>query len=196
MKSVFAMAMAVLAGASCNEGTTQTPLTPTPAPPPPATAEMLPTSSPNIYSLKQADGTYDFYIGPAVKEAAEKGEPMPPGWYKLGKVKQNRVDKATGKASKVASYSLEDPANSDMEVEFSAKDNKSLKLKAGDPCLSGVVQVAIDPKSGSPTALFDVYHWVKYPNGPTAKNVYTTGVLPDDELPVVSYTGSPPPDCK
>jgi hypothetical protein len=164
-------------------------------PPPLTDAKVLPTSSPNLLSLRRPDGTYDFYVGPEVKSAVDEGKPIPPGWYRLGNVTQQRVDQAMMKSTKVATYSLEDPASGDMEIEFSG--NPSTKFRAGDPCLSGVVQVAIEPKSGQPTALFDVYQWVRYPNGPTVKNTWTTHVLPDEPWPALKYNGgSPNPDCR
>ena len=163
--------------------------------PMPPAAIVLPTSSPNLLSLKQPDVTYDFYVGPDVKKGFEETKIIPPSWYRLGKVSQQRVDQALTKSTKVATFSLEDPASAGLEIEFSG--NPGTKLTAGDPCLSGVVQVAIEPKSGQPTALFDVYHWKKYPNGPTGKDTYTTGVWPDEPWPALKYNGgSPNPDCK
>jgi hypothetical protein len=149
-----------------------------------------------MYSLRLPDGSYDLYIGPGVKEAMEKGESLPPSWYKLGKVRQSRVDQALASKDKVATFSLEDPASGDMDLVFSAHDGNHLVLKAGDPCVTGVVQVAIDPTTGSPTPMFDVHHWRKYPNGPTVKDTYGTGVLGDDPWPALKYTQTASPDCK
>lgn len=198
MKLQMTMILMALAAASCNE---QGPLPPAAPAAPGATAEMLPTSTPHMYSLKNADGTYDLYVGKGAKEAAEKGQPLPGGWYKLGKVRQERVDKALAskKELKVATYSLEDIANSDLDLEFDMSkpnETKTTKMRAGDPCISGVVQVAID-KTGSPTALFDVVQWVKFPNGPTGKSMWSTGVVPDEPWPALKHNGNePPPGCK
>jgi hypothetical protein len=134
-----------------------------------------------------------------VREAALKQQAFSPGWYRLGKVTQARVDKAMARSSghKVATFSLEDSASGDMEIEFNdhLSPSTSVKLRAGDPCVTGVVQIVIDPKTNTPTALFDVHHWVKFPNGPTSKSIYGTGVLPDTEWPTLKYTNSPSPDC-
>jgi len=208
--------MVALAG--CNEATSggwanppaaQKPVAPTepsptataPVPAATAVATELPTTGPNMMSFKLADGTYDLYVGPGVKEAMKKDAAAPAyGWYKLGRVKQAHVDKAKNKTEKVSTYSLEDGANADLDIEITSVDGakgKSLKLKAGDPCVSGVVQVAIDMGTGAPSALFDIYHWVKYPNGPTVKNVYTTGILGDPEWPTLKNNGDvPPAGCK
>ena len=163
----------------------------------PSGPEVIHTSSPNISGWKHADGTYDLIVAIDAQQALEAGT-LPPSWWKLGKVTQRRVDQAAAKTTKVATFSLEDPANNDLVIEFSGVDGKlPTTLKAGDPCISGVVQVAIDPTSGSPIPLFDVYQWVRYPYGPTAKNTYTTGVWPDEPWPVVKYSGSSPsPSCR
>lgn len=179
---------------------TSAPTTPPAAPAAaPAQAIELPTSTPNMYSAKMADGTYDLYVGPGVKEAMQGGRPLPAGgWYRLSGVKQTRVDKAKGKAEKVVTLSLEDPASADMDIEISPSDvgKPSKKFKAGHPCISGVVQVGIDPATGSPSALFDIVEWVKHPNGPISKNAYTTGVLGDSDWPVLKNNAQPPTDCK
>lgn len=160
----------------------------------PPAAIVLPTTSPNLLSLKQADGTYDFYVGPGVKTGFEDTKVIPASWYRLGKVNQQQVDQALAKSTKVATFSLEDPM-SGLDIEFSG--NPSTKFTAGDPCWSGVVQVAIEPQSGQPTAQFDVYQWLRYPNGPTVKNTWSTGVQPDDPWPALKYNGaSPSPECK
>ena len=175
---------------------------PTPEPmaaaPAPAAAQVPPTSTISMYSPRQADGTYDFYIGPGVQEALEQGQPLPAGWYKLGKVKQWRVDKArsSSRQEKVATFSLEDPDSSDMDVVFSARDGNHLVLKAGDPCITGVVQIFINPKTDSPVPMFDVGQWIRYPNGPTVKNTWGTGVIGDDPWPMLKHIATVPPDCK
>lgn len=188
-----------------SEAMPTTPATPTEPPVAPAATaasnQVLPTSTANLYSLKTAAGTYDLYVGAGVKEAKEKGLAVPEGgWFKLGAVKQAHVDKANGRTEKVTTLSLEDAANDslDIEVREVTPDGKATntKFKAGDPCISGVVQVAIDPGSGSPTALFEIIEWVKYPDGPISKNVHATGVVGDSEWPVLKNKARPPADCK
>jgi hypothetical protein len=163
----------------------------------PVEPEVIHTSSPNISGLKHADGTYELIAGPDAEQALQQGK-MPVSWYKLGKVSQLRVDQAATKTTKVATFSLEDVANGDMVIEFSGVDGgPPTSLKAGNPCLSGVVQVVIDPKSGSPAPTFDVHHWKRYPNGPTGKDTWSTGVWPDEPWPALKYNGgSPSPDCR
>jgi hypothetical protein len=168
MKRLLVLGSVALAVGCGEAGMEPEPMQPPTSPQPSASPEVLPTSSPNLLSLKQPDGTYDFYVGPHVKKVFEESKTIPASWYRLGRVTQQRVDQAMTKSTKVATYSLEDPASADMDIEFSG--NPSTKFRAGDPCLSGVAQVAIEPKSGQSTALFDVYQWVKYPNGPTLKN--------------------------
>ena len=87
MKRVLVFVSAVV-GLGCGDsGSESEPMTP----PAPSDAKVLPTSSPNLLSLKQPDGTYDFYVGPGVKSAVDEGKPIPPSWYRLGKVTQQRV---------------------------------------------------------------------------------------------------------
>jgi hypothetical protein len=195
MKCLLVLGSVALAVGCGESGMQPETMQPPALPPASGSPQILPTSSQNLLSLKQPDGTYDFYVGPAVKTGFEQTKIIPPSWYRLGKVNQQRVDQALAKSTKVATFSLEDPANGDLEIEFSG--NPSTKFIAGDPCLSGVVQLAIEPASGQPTAMFDVYQWVKYPNGPTVKNTWSTGVIPDEPWPALQYNGgTPSPNCK
>jgi hypothetical protein len=202
MKRHLVTALSALALTGCNEAAAPpaepaaTPsLAPSSASPTLGTAEMLSTSSPNLYSRKLVDGTYDLIIGKDVKEAALKKQPLPRGWYRLGRVKQTLVDKALAKTTKVATFSLEDGDVSDLDIEIDLGDAGRVRMKPGNPCVTGIVQVAIDPRTGSPTALFDVTRWVKHPNGPVTKDVYTTGVLPDADWPTLKNLNAPSPDC-
>jgi hypothetical protein len=93
----------------------------------------------SVLAVVHADGTYDLIAGARAQQALLDGK-MPDSWYKLGKVSQLRVDQATAKTTKIATFSLEDSANADMVIEFSGVDGQPpTTLKAGDPCVSGVV---------------------------------------------------------
>ncbi len=181
----------------------------TPQPQKPATSDSPSAFSPpialqnvgeNTYALQATDGTYDLYVGPGIKAAMLAGGPATAGsgYYKLGGVKLARMDKARKKADKIATFALEDPASSDMSIEIKGTIQGKINVnyfKPGDPCLTGVVQVFMD-STGTPQALFDFGQWVHYPNGPTVKNMYTTGVRGDSEWPAVYNGEGPPPGCK
>jgi len=69
-----------------------------------------------------------------------------------------------------------------------------LYFHPGDPWVSGYAQVGITPDSFT-MGLFDVIHWVKDESGTMpgalAQRIYSTGLLPDDHMPVLLYDKNP-----
>jgi hypothetical protein len=152
------------------------------------------SSNPDVYARRKADGTYDLYSGPGVADLIQRGRIVAKddqfSYFKLGDVPARLVESAHARATGVVSISLEDPNAPPVTVFVSFRRTAgaptTVSVKPGDPWVSGIAQVWID-EGGAPIGLFELAILHRSPNGALSKDVYTTGLRADPDLPLLKY---------
>jgi hypothetical protein len=158
----------------------------------------------NRGALVQSDGKTAFYTGKGIGDLLAKGLPIddathPEAFMRL-RVPTSFVDEALATPHHIKSVSFEvaDPSI-EATVHWFARERKTGQIEniyfhPGDPWVTGVAQVAVSP-DGFTMGLFDVIRWNRDRTGTMpsvlAQEIHTTGLMPDDDMPVLRYAQDP-----
>jgi hypothetical protein len=161
----------------------------------------------NRGTLIAADGSYSFYagwgVGDVIARGGSPGEDYRNAFTAL-KVPGAFRDLALQSPEKVRTISLEveDPSI-EIVVHGAAGDDSTPTLQTiyfhpGDPWVTGYAQVGLG-EDLYVMGLFDVLYWKKADSSGSMPNVlaqqtYTTGLLPDSDMPVLKYASYPLPE--
>jgi hypothetical protein len=150
-------------------------------------------------SIRESDGTYAFYggvgIGDVLAREGTVSDNHPKPFMRL-RVSAAFVDAALAAPQRAKTVSFEVP---DASIEATVHKFipatgtlETMRFRPGDPWVSGFAQVAVDGE-GVTMGFFEIIKWspVAQMSGVLAKNVYTTGVLSDSNLPVLRYANDP-----
>ena len=152
-------------------------------------------------ALRETNGDFTFYAGRGIGEVVARDGTVAddyPGPFMRTRVPAALVDEAAKSVDRVRTLSLEEPGPDIEIVSHSPGVNggalEHLVFHPGDPWLTGVVQVGTGP-DGFTMALFRLIKWNRESGGGMSnlftQAIYTTGLLPDDEVPTLKYEGDP-----
>jgi hypothetical protein len=147
------------------------------------------TQSPNHYSRLNASGNYDLYLGPDIADhlarPASSDELKRTSYFMVGNVTPKLIQTARSKPNRVVSLAVNAPATAALTLMVNylvGADPVTVSAKTGDPMVSGRVQIWIDEQD-TPVGMFELNVWHRASNGKLSKDTYSTGLLPDPEMP-------------
>jgi hypothetical protein len=112
------------------------------------------------------------------------------------RVPRHVFDAVQGKGTKMQTFSMEDPRN-DIEVtvhlvreENGVKQAREMVFRAGDPWISGVVQV-VATDDGVAAGFYSIvrHHPPIAPNGQITASYFESVIVNDPEMPALRYVG-------
>jgi hypothetical protein len=146
------------------------------------------------YSVKNASGNYDLYLGPNIADRASHssagGGLEKAAYFIVGNVPATLIEAARAKPNRVVSLAVETPRASPLALVVNhlvGEQVKTLSVKTGDPSITGTVQIWID-EQGTPVGLFELNVWHRAADGSMSSDIYSTGLAPDPDRPP---TGNP-----
>jgi hypothetical protein len=151
-------------------------------------------------AIREPDGSYNFYAGRGIGDILARGgvvsDDHPTPFTRL-RVSSAFVDAAlaTPKRVKTVSFEVPDPSVEVTVRKFVAGTYtlETLHFRPGEPWISGIAQVAADGETFT-AGFFRVVKWVgNIPGMPKAlaQQIYTTGFVPDDNIPALRYAEVP-----
>jgi hypothetical protein len=153
------------------------------------------------YALAESDGTLSLYSGNGVAERLQSGQNLESITFMKLRVSASLVERARRSSSRVVSLSLEEASAEIIDIQSTRTkasanpDSNELEIvtfRPGQPWLSGVAQVALDPETDQPLGFFKVIEW-KPPIGGSGRigaNYYSTVLVPDENMPHLKYASS------
>jgi hypothetical protein len=154
----------------------------------------------NRLAVHEPDGSYTFYAGQGIADAVSGGVSLGDDYhvgYMALNVPSSMHDAAMQAPQRVTTISLEVPGPSvTITVHEVEKDGgvQTLYFHPADPWVSGYAQVGTGPDNFT-MGFFEVIKWNKDTTGtmPTVlySDIYTTGLLPDDNKPTLLYAVDP-----
>jgi len=133
-----------------------------------------------------AAGNYDLFVGPGISDRlAHPDELGRAAYFMVGDVSPGLIEAARRKPNRVVSLAINAPTPAPLTLVVSYPGRRGVKkiaVKTGDPMASGVVQIWIDDR-GSPVGLFELRRWQRAADGKLSSDTYSTGLLPDPEMP-------------
>jgi hypothetical protein len=163
-----------------------------------AASARLATSTQHNFEIHEPDGVRSLYSGQDVgwKAASARTITAPVlGSFARVRVPAALVERARNAKLRTLSLSLEDP-RSTVEVLLhqpgvEGQPARDLVFRAGDPWVSGVVQIAI-ADNGTPLGLYRIarHHPPAASDGTIGSSYFETGIFEDAGLPTLKYWGS------
>lgn len=166
-------------------------------------------------AVQNADGSHTFYAGRGVGDSVRSGvaidETYPTPFMSL-QVPGSLYDEAISTPNLVKTASFEVP-NSAIQATVHDYDYKAVRdydtkapsrgsvglatlfFHPGDPWVTGYAQVAVGT-DGFTMGLFEVIKWIRGDTSGSmpsllSSNIYTTGLVPDPDKPVLLYADDP-----